>query len=288
MKYTIFRGCLIPYRFPEYEKSAELIIEKLGLNYQYIGEFSCCGSQIVESFDKEMLNALSARNLALAQKLNIDSIITLCGSCTYILKNTKIALLDDDRREKINQILKANGLEYKKDKNLQIMHVIELLNQPTIFEELKKKIKNKLNLKVAIQKPCMIFRPSRVNIEQNPDLIAPLLDLCGIKLVDYSYMDRCCGGTMLAFDESVGKELAKQRYEELNKIKPDLIVTSCPNCHLVYSIYPNIVESQIPPAVFLTQIIALCLGYSFEEVALSRNIEKNKITQIIENSVSIV
>jgi succinate dehydrogenase / fumarate reductase cytochrome b subunit len=229
-----------------------------------------------------MINALSARNLALAQKYNVNNLITLCGSCTYITKKTQIALENENRLIKINQILKENDLEYKKDKLLTILHIIELLNQPEMYNKLKEKLEFTLDLKVAIQKPCMIFRPSRINIDQNPDLIGNLLDLCGVKLVDYSYMDRCCGGTMLAFDESIGKELANQRYNELNKIKPDFIVTSCPNCHLVYSIYPKVVGTKIIPSLFLTQIIGLCLGFSFEEVALSRNVEKDVIFKKID------
>ncbi|MHA1381260.1 MAG: heterodisulfide reductase-related iron-sulfur binding cluster [Candidatus Helarchaeota archaeon] len=285
MKYSIFRGCLIPFRFPEYERSAELIITKLELNYEYIGNFACCGSQIVESFDEDILTALSARNLIIAQNHDIDRLITLCGSCTYILKKTYNALQNEEIVNRINNILKTNNLKYNRDKKIKIMHIIELLNKKEIYDKLRKKIVRRLDLKVAIQNPCMIFRPTRINTDQNPDLIGSLLNLCGIELVDYAYANRCCGGTMLAFDESIGKKLAKKRYEELNKIKPDLIVTSCPNCHLVYNVYPNVIEFKIPPTVFLTQLVAYCLGFSFEEVALSRNIEKQEISKIIKNSV---
>jgi len=263
-------------------------LDKLGLDYFNIDEFSCCGSQIAESFNEEILISLSARNLALAQKHNIDYIITLCGSCTYILKNTKKSLQNNKIRDSVNQILKSNNLEYDVKKDVRIMHITELLNLSYILHKLKEKISVRLKLKVAVQKPCMIFRPSRINMDQNPELIATLLDLCGIKLVEYEYMDRCCGGTMLAFDESIGRELAKQRYDVLKKINPDLIVTSCPNCHLIYNIYPNVIDVKIPPTVFLTQLIAFCLGFSFEEVALSRNIEKVRVSKIIRASMKTI
>jgi len=89
MKNTIFSGCLVQFRFPEYEKSAELILEKLGMEVDFINDFSCCGSQVVESVDNNLLYLIAGRNLAIAEQKKIDRIITLCGTCTYVLKKTK-------------------------------------------------------------------------------------------------------------------------------------------------------------------------------------------------------
>ncbi|MHA1267778.1 MAG: heterodisulfide reductase-related iron-sulfur binding cluster [Candidatus Helarchaeota archaeon] len=283
MRYTIFSGCLVQTRFPEYEKSAYLILQRLGLEFRFINKFSCCGSQIIESIDENKLYLLNARNFALAEQQQVETIITLCGSCTYILKKSRLALQDSNLRTQFNQKLSKLGLSYHP--SLQITHLAEFLNTPKMLQIFKNHIKRKIPLKLAIQQPCMLYRPKRISQLDgtNPSLIINLLKLCGAEIIPYKFQDQCCEGTMLAFKKSVGTPLVKARYTAINQLGIDLFVVGCPNCQLVYSIFPSVLHSEMSPSLFFPQILGLSLGYSFKEVGLERNIDSKIIKSILSS-----
>lgn len=279
MKYSIYHGCLIPYRFPEYEKSAQIVLNALGVNLINIDDFSCCGSQIEESNDNFLLTLLASRNLAIAERAGVDVIITLCGSCTYVLKKIRLELQDEDLLSKINEKLRKDNLEYSG--TVQIKHVLDFLHEDENRDSIAKHVITSIPARVALQVPCMISRPADIS-EFNLDptqALADLLKPCGLKIIDYAYSKSCCGGTMLAFGEPTGKKLAQIRYSELKKLNIDFIVTACPNCQTVYGIYPDVLKEEVKPSIFFTQIIALAFGSSFEDVGLDRNHKKKLIQE---------
>ncbi|MHA1786553.1 MAG: heterodisulfide reductase-related iron-sulfur binding cluster [Candidatus Helarchaeota archaeon] len=281
MTHTIFPGCLVQYRFPEYEKSAYYILDVLGIEYKFVDTFSCCGSQIIETVDDSILNITAGRNLALAEKSKIYSIITLCGSCTYILKKTRIELETPSIKEIVNQNLKKIDLEYQG--KAKVRHLAEFLNEKETINRLKTKIVKKLNLKIVFQNPCMLMRPDRISrIESEKyELIKKLLEICGVKVLDYEFQNKCCEGTMLAFKKELGEPLVKKRYKILESINADLIIISCPNCQLVYNIFPTSLDANIMPSIFFTQLLGHALGGSYKDLGLNRNIDFKRIKNIL-------
>ncbi|MHA1129539.1 MAG: heterodisulfide reductase-related iron-sulfur binding cluster [Candidatus Helarchaeota archaeon] len=283
LRYTIFSGCLVQARFPEYEKSARLVMDHLGVEFKFIDKFSCCGSQILESIDKEKLLLLNGRNIALAEQNKIDTIITICGSCTYILKRMNLELQDGPKKQKINDQLSIIGLSLKN--SLQIKHLAEFLNEGPIFKKLQSEFKKKLPLKLAFQNPCMLYRPKRISQIDKTEktLISRLLQASGAEIIPYKFQDQCCEGTMLAFNKRIGEPLVRIRYESINKLNADLFVVGCPNCQLVYSMFPSSFYTDIIPSIFFPQILGLALGHSFTEIGLNRNREYKKVINILES-----
>ncbi|NHI90882.1 MAG: hypothetical protein EAX96_00180 [Candidatus Lokiarchaeota archaeon] len=281
MKYTIFPGCLIQNRFPEYEKSAHYILKKLDVPIEFVNSFSCCGSQIAESVDDSILNIITARNLAIAKEQKIDMIITLCGSCTYILKKAKLELDDKGAREIVNEALKKIDLFY--ENGIKIKHFAEILNEKGYFEKLKSKLIKSINLKVVFQNPCMLMRPDRIAQIENEkyNLIKNLLESSGAMVQNYDYQDKCCEGTMLVGKNKLGESLVKIRYDSLNETNADLMITSCPNCQLVYNIFPSTLNKKTIPSIFFTQLIGFALGGSYKELGLNRNIDFKRIKEIL-------
>jgi heterodisulfide reductase subunit B len=281
MKYSIFGGCLVQNRFPEYEKSATKLLDSLELDHTFIDTFSCCGSQIIESINEDLLLLTAGRNLAIASQNNIDVIITLCGSCRYVLRKTLIEVQNKDQQRFLNEKLKKIDLEFKN--SIEVRHLAEILNKNSIYNKLSKLITRKIPIKVAFQNPCMLFRPKRISQidEEENELIKNLLNLTGADILSYDYQDKCCEGTMLAFKKKIGIPLVENRYDELKEIKPDLFVVACPNCQIVYNEYPQISGTSSIPSVFFTQILGLSLGFSFETVGLNENSNAEVIKQIL-------
>ena len=112
MKFALFIGCSIPARVTQYETSARAVLERLGLGLVDVEGFNCCGYPM-RNIDLKTYLLFSARNLALAQKVN-SRVVTLCKCCygslrkaNYLLRETP-ALLGD-----INARLAKEGIAYQ-------------------------------------------------------------------------------------------------------------------------------------------------------------------------------
>jgi heterodisulfide reductase subunit B len=114
MKFALFLGCNIPARLTQYESSARAVLEELGVGLVEIKAFNCCGYPI-RNLDFRSFLLAAARNLALAEKDNLD-VISLCKCCYGSLKKADHLMREDGTwREEINRALEKEGLQYKGD-----------------------------------------------------------------------------------------------------------------------------------------------------------------------------
>jgi heterodisulfide reductase subunit B len=284
----IFPGCLVAYRFPEYEKSASLVLEALGIPRVFVDSFTCCGSQVAESADEMFLSALGARNLAIAQAHDVDTVICLCGSCTYELLRARERMGNPLNLARVNEMLKPEGLFYDARKPPQVRHILEILD--AVPRKVEGLCSTKIRVEAAVQEPCNVLRPAHLHpaLEGRSSLLRGITAWSGAGCVQFDYENRCCGGTMLAFDEPVGMDLASLRYRALEKCDAQVIVTACPNCHSVYYVYPRAVDkkygkagSRLPPAIFITQLLGLSMGLSFSEVGLDRHMDRKHLARLL-------
>ena len=66
--YTLFLGCMIPYRYPFIEKASRLVLDKLGLKVFDIEGFTCCPDPTgVKPMNYLTWLSVAARNLAVAE-----------------------------------------------------------------------------------------------------------------------------------------------------------------------------------------------------------------------------
>ena len=113
MKYALFLGCTISIREQNYEMAAREVAKKLGIEFDDIEDFSCCGFPI-RSTNTEAALLIAARNLSIVADKN-EKICTLCNACTSVLTEANKELMNNKKlREKINKELIKVGKEFKK------------------------------------------------------------------------------------------------------------------------------------------------------------------------------
>ena len=83
LRYGLYLGCTIPVRGQNYEMSVREVGKALDIDFVDVEEFACCGFP-VKSTDTFKAMVLAARNLAVAQKAEVD-VCTLCNACTAVL-----------------------------------------------------------------------------------------------------------------------------------------------------------------------------------------------------------
>ncbi len=171
MKFALFLGCNIPIRLKQYETSSRAVLNKLGVTLVDISEFNCCGYPL-RNIDLKAFVLSSARNLALAERQNLNMIV-LC-KCGYGTLRMAQHLIKENAplREEVNAILAREGLKYEGD--IRVKHLLTVLFSDVGTVAIKEKVTRPYeNLKIATHYGCHALRPS--NIVQFDDPVAPTI-----------------------------------------------------------------------------------------------------------------
>ncbi len=113
MKYAFYPGCSVKSTAKEYEDSAKAISKVLDIELVEIPGWNCCGAiDAVYSYKPLYSIALAARNLALAEKMQMD-VATLCSACYFTLSRAnKILKEDAGTKSKVDEALKSAWFSY--------------------------------------------------------------------------------------------------------------------------------------------------------------------------------
>ena len=185
--YALFLGCNIPIRLKQYETSSRAVLRKLGVKLVDIPDFNCCGYPL-RNIDLEAFVLSSARNLALAEKQNLN-IMVLC-KCGYGTMRMADYLMREDEslRKEINGILAKDGLKY--EGGIQISHFLKVLFDDVGIDAIERRITRPFkDLKIATHYGCHALRPSKVVDFDNPEapsLFDRLVEVTGAESVDWS------------------------------------------------------------------------------------------------------
>ena len=137
MEFALFLGCTIPARLNQYESSSRAVLEKLGLGLVDIREFNCCGYPL-RNIDLKIFLLSSARNLALAEKKNLN-VMTLCKCCYGSLKKADFLMKENaSLKKEVNTTLEKEGLKY--EGRIEVKHLLSVLHQDIGIEAIKGKI----------------------------------------------------------------------------------------------------------------------------------------------------
>ncbi|MBW1836515.1 MAG: CoB--CoM heterodisulfide reductase iron-sulfur subunit B family protein [Deltaproteobacteria bacterium] len=277
MNFALFLGCNIPARLSQYESSARAISEKLGIELTEIKEFNCCGYPI-RNIDFKTFILFSARNLALAEKENLN-IVSLCKCCYGSLKKADYLLKENEvLREEINGILEKEGLNYAGA--IEVKHLLSVLFHDVGLAPIKEKIVRPFEgLKIATHYGCHALRPSK--IVQFDDPVAPsifdrLVEITGAESIDWSTKLECCGAPLLGINDNLSLDLTKKKLSDGKKSGADYLCTACPYCQMQFDTVQKMnltkhgSDAQLA-AILYPQLLGLSMGIDGETLGLAMN-----------------
>lgn len=137
----------------------------LGTEPVEVPGFGCCPDPVyVKAYGKDAQLALSARNLALAEK-NGKKLLVACNGCYNILHGAAEELKNQKTRDDTNAML-PEGMKY--NGTVEVVHVINLLHSkiPIIKTLVKRPLKN---LNVAVHYGCHMLYPPVVPSDDPKD-----------------------------------------------------------------------------------------------------------------------
>ena len=278
MKFAFYPGCTVESEQYAYEMSAREVFPKLGIQLIDVEGFSCCGCPL-QSVSLPAWSYLSARNLALAEKIGLD-IFPLCNGCNLSFRELGPYLeTNHNLKERLKTLLSSEGLPFTG--NVKSWHILEVLHDVVGVEKIQSLVSRPLKgLKLATHYGCHALRPGEIEILDDPEdphyleeLIAPL----GAKVEDYPERLDCCGQGLAI---TAGKTVLTISGAKLKAIQDhgfDAVITVCPFCMKMLDSKQNAIrvttKTEINlPVLYYTQLLGLAMGISAEKLGLNLNL----------------
>lgn len=277
-KLVLYPGCIMPTEQYAYEMSIREVLPLLDVKLVDLEGFSCCGEPI-KSVNQMLSLTLSARNIALAEKEDLD-IFTPCPMCHLALSESK-RILDSDisMNERINKFLSDEGLTYVGKANL--VNTLDLLHDIVGVNKIKEIVKKPLKeLKVATHYGCHLIRPSEIgrpDDSENPQKMERILEAIGAKPHDYPEKLDCCGGLLTANLPDSALTKTGQKLQKVQEQGFDAFIDTCPWCHRQYDSKQSKAGETVAaklevPVFYLTQLLGLSFGISKDKLGLKFNL----------------
>lgn len=188
------------------------LFKAAGADFGILGkEEYCCGDPMRRIGNEYLFQKTAQRNIELLGRLNFNKIVTYCPHCFNTLKN-----------------------EYPQfGAHFDVIHYTEFLRDLIRAGNLK--ITKNMEKRVAYHDPCYLARAN--DIYNVPREI--LKSIPGMRLVEPERAKRktfCCGagGGHMWMREIPGKKINEVRLEEIMKVQPEIITTSCPYCLIMF------------------------------------------------------
>jgi len=253
------------------------VLNKLGVSWDYFPVQTCCGHPIknVNSF---AWLSMAGRILAKGAELGVDLCVP-CTGCSLSLEEANHILSEDsDMRERVNQVLEGENLEFN---SVRVKHILQVLHDDIGIDTLQQnQVATIEGVRLATHYGCHAIRPSslpKADHAENPWKMEQILE--GFRIATGNYPERldCCGGPTLMTDEKVAVEMTGNKLQILPKWGFDGLVTICPTCTKQFDGKQEMIGRQLKnefeiPVLYLTQLVGLCLGISEEDLGLHLNL----------------
>ena len=261
LKYSYYPGCSLEATALEYNLSARVAAELLGVELVELEDWSCCGASSGHCINRELSLALPARNLALAEKAGNDMAVA-CAACFLRFRQTNHDLRADPAL--LKQIGEIIGTPYQA--RTDVRHLVDIFARMVGLEEVARRVKKPLKgLKLACYYGCYLVRPPGVtefDDPENPTIMDRLMEAAGAECLDWTHKVDCCGGSHLLARTDIVAKLVGDICQAATDAGADAIVAACPLCLANIDMR----ETAGVPVFYFSELLALALGANTGQV----------------------
>ncbi|MFI3271036.1 MAG: CoB--CoM heterodisulfide reductase iron-sulfur subunit B family protein [Pseudomonadota bacterium] len=275
MSIAYYPGCSAVGTSLDYETSTQAICKVLGLHFQELSGWSCCGSTPAHATSEELSAALSSRNLDLAARLGADKVATPCPSCLSNLRMAHKRLQKPAFRERINGLMD----EPLSEDLPQSYSVLQLLHAD-FMEAIKNNVQRPLEgIKVAPYYGCLLSRPADVMADfgnpENPMIMDDILAALGAEVIDFPLKTECCGASNGIPERPMTAKLSGNILQVAKNMGADVVAVACPLCQMNLDLRQKQAERANAtkydmPVLYYTQLMGLAFGLLTKDICLDK------------------
>ena len=276
MKYSYYPGCSLLSSAAEYARSAEGVLEALGVELEEIDDWVCCGATPAHATSHLLSVALPAISCVEAEKAGLD-VLTCCAACYSRLKQANQEVHDDpELQAQVSQIIEEDY-----HGNARVLHITEVLAREIGLDAIASHVQRPLEgLKVACYYGCLIARmpePLRIDEAEYPTLMDDLMRAIGAEPVDWPYKTECCGAALTLARQQTVVRLSGQVVQIAKENGADVLAVACPLCQANLDMYQSDAETILGeqlgiPVMYFTQLMGLAFGLPDEQLGLDKGI----------------
>lgn len=271
--YAYFPGCSLEKMARSYHLSALATTQRLGIELKELEDWNCCGATAYFHVDELLAYTLCARNLAMAERENLD-VVAPCAGCYKNLYFTNADLKrDPDLAEHINFALEADNLHFAG--SITVRHLIEVFVHDVGLDALRAQVSHPLKgLRIAPYYGCQVLRPRKDHEDvERPHFFEDLLSAIGAVPVDYPHKLRCCGGALILTHRRAALSMVRNLLQSAVKAGAEVIATVCPLCQVNLECYQPQVNREFEtdftlPIMYFTQLVGLAMGIPAKELGI--------------------
>jgi len=279
MKFAFYPGCTVESEQYAYEISARAVFPKLGIQLIDVEGFSCCGYPL-KNVSLPAWSYLSARNLALAEKLGLD-IFPLCNGCNLSFREVNHYLEKNPSfKERVKSLLSSEGLNYTG--NAKSWHILEVLHDVVGVKKIQSVVNRPLKgLKLATHYGCHALRPAEIGMSDDPEdphFLEELIEPLGAEADDYPERLDCCGQGLAITTGKTALTIAGLKLKAIQDRGFDAVITVCPFCMKMLDAKQNAIRVATQqkdinlPVLYYTQLLGLAMGIEAEKLAINLNL----------------
>jgi heterodisulfide reductase subunit B2 len=253
MKMSYYPGCSLTGTSAEYDRSIREVARLMDIELVELEDWNCCGASSGHMTDHRLAIGLSARNIDIASKHELDLMVP-CSACFQRLKVADQAVRSEPEKWGRDSPLPA----------FSILHLTRFLSQPGNLEKLRSGLSRPLTeLKLACYYGCLSIRPPAVTgapdyeDPQGLDLVVRALGAEGVR---WSHKTECCSSSLSMTRPDIAQTLIGDITGAARRGGAQAIVTDCPMCQAnLESRQTDSGEGKMP-VFFITELVAYALA----------------------------
>ena len=200
---AIFAGCNVNYFYPHLGYALSNVLLTKGYEVVVFKGEECCGAPLRSMGLEDEASDMAKRNLDHFNKVRADAIISLCPTCTMVIRDQYPVIVGDT----ISNIMDLN----------------EFLIKFNFIDDLET-----LSGVVTYHDPCHLSHG--LGIREEPRKI--LNAIKGMEYREMKHADECCGfaGLFSMQFKDMANTIGMKKIENISNTSADTVVTSCPGC----------------------------------------------------------
>jgi heterodisulfide reductase subunit B len=260
-----------------FETSLTAVFEKLGIEYDTLKDWNCCGATSAHALDHKLYMSLNLRNLALAQSQGYEEVFAPCAACYHRLKSADLELSKDSG---LADVLKSEtGFEYRG--SVKVRNVLDLLTNNVGLERIEAAVKVPLSgMRIACYYGCLNTRIPRSDCfddREYPMNMDRIVTALGGEVVDWSYKTECCGASLFMTAPAASARLCGKILKDAEARDVNCIAVACPLCQNNLDAKQDKIRAEAGirraiPIVFITQLMGLAYGIDEQHLQMASSI----------------